>query len=138
MHVAVARMHVQRDEHAAFQHALVQGVALVEYRLVSAAVEYLAQRFAHFAFPGSAQLVALYRVEHTPGVLRVSRRKRAVRQRRVQVIPQPLPAAAHIGQYLPGFVYAISEQFGIAELFVVLVVQRQLAGEELIQCAQQL
>ena len=51
MHVAVAGVHVQRDEHAAFQHALMDGVAVVEYRLVGAAGEYLAQRFAQFELP---------------------------------------------------------------------------------------
>ncbi len=51
VHVAVPGVHVQRDEHATFQHTLVQGVALVENGLISAAAENLAQRFAHFAFP---------------------------------------------------------------------------------------
>ena len=59
MHIAVARMHVQRDEHAAFQHGLMDGVALVEYGLVSAAAEYLAQRIAHFEFPRGAEGVVL-------------------------------------------------------------------------------
>jgi hypothetical protein len=42
MHVAVAGVHVQRDEHAAFQHTPVNDVALFEYRLISAAAENLA------------------------------------------------------------------------------------------------
>ena len=45
------RVHVQRDEHAAFQHALVDAVALLEDELIGAAVENLAQRFAQFEFP---------------------------------------------------------------------------------------
>ena len=51
MHIAVARMHVQRNEHAAFQNGLMNGVALVEYRLISAAAKYLAQPTSHFEFP---------------------------------------------------------------------------------------
>ena len=51
MHVAVPGVHVQRNEHAAFKHALVDAAALLENGLISAAAENLAQRLAHFAFP---------------------------------------------------------------------------------------
>ena len=82
--------------------------------------------------------MALDRVEHRSGILRVSGCKRTIRQRRIQIIAQPLPAATHIGQHLCGFLDPIPEQFGIAELLVVLVIQRKLAGEKFIQRIQQL
>ena len=65
VHVAVARVHVQRDEHPALQHVLVHGVALVEYRLVSAAAEHLAQRLAQLALPRGADAVVLQGLENT-------------------------------------------------------------------------
>ena len=47
MHVTVPGVHVQCDEHAALQHVLVHGVALIQYQLISAAIEDLPQRFAY-------------------------------------------------------------------------------------------
>jgi hypothetical protein len=43
VHVAVAGVHVQGDEHPALEHALVEGVALGQHRLVFPAGEDLAQ-----------------------------------------------------------------------------------------------
>ena len=59
VHVAVAGVHVQRDKHAALQHALVHGIALFEYQLVGATAENLLEYFAYFALPGGTDAVIL-------------------------------------------------------------------------------
>ncbi len=101
MHVAVAGVHVQGDEHPALEHALVQRVALGQHRLVFPAGEDLAQFGAHLPLPGHAQAVVLEGAEHALALAlggMVGDRTQAGRQGRVQVIQIAFPAAAHLGQ----------------------------------------
>ena len=64
VNVAVARVHVERDEHAAAQHLLVDVLRFVEDRLELAAVENLAQFRADFLLPRNAHRAVLRDVEH--------------------------------------------------------------------------
>ncbi|MNU04477.1 hypothetical protein D3C72_2489080 [compost metagenome] len=59
MHIAVPRMHVQCHEHAALEHALVNGHHLVHDRLVGRASEDRSQRRAQIGFPAGAQGMVL-------------------------------------------------------------------------------
>ena len=65
--VAVARMHVQRDEHPAFEHPVVDGVEFGHHRCEIFATEEPLELCAHFPFPGNADGAILHDIEH-PGV----------------------------------------------------------------------
>ena len=78
VHVAVARVHVQRDEHAAAQHALVDRDDALAHRPEREAVEDVVQRRLQLALPRHDDLVALQR-----------------RERLVEPVEQVLPARAH-------------------------------------------
>ena len=60
VHVAVAGVHVQRHEHPAAQHLLVDRVAFLQHRAERRAVENLAQRRAHFLLPRDAHGAVLH------------------------------------------------------------------------------
>ncbi|OMP13753.1 hypothetical protein COLO4_01016 [Corchorus olitorius] len=63
VHVAVTGVHVQRHEHAAAQHFLVDRLGLIEDRLELAAVEDLAQLGANLRLPRHADRPILQQVE---------------------------------------------------------------------------
>ncbi len=54
VHIAVAGVHVQGDEHAAAQHTLMNGVAFAEHRRECGAGQQPRQRRAQLGFPGNA------------------------------------------------------------------------------------
>ena len=64
VHVAVAGVHVQRDPHAAAQHALVDLLDGLQHRRERAAGEQPAQVRAHFRLPRRADRAVLQQVEH--------------------------------------------------------------------------
>ena len=67
VHVAVTRMHVQCDKHAAFQYALVDGVALIQHRLIGAAAENMPQLVAQLALPRGTDGMILKSFKHGIG-----------------------------------------------------------------------
>ena len=102
MHVAVAGVHVQRDEHAAAQHFAVERVAASEQRLVIAAGEDRFQRRLELVLPrhdiGVALQVAKRRVEAVVQILparahRYDERTRIVERRRELAVGRPRFAA---------------------------------------------
>ena len=59
VHIAVTGVHVQCHPHAAFEHALVNGHALIKNRLESSARENSLERRFDLRFPAGAQGVIL-------------------------------------------------------------------------------
>jgi hypothetical protein len=51
VHVTIACVHVQCDEHASLEHLLMNRRATLEHRLIGAAAEEVAQFFAQLQFP---------------------------------------------------------------------------------------
>ncbi len=68
MHVAVAGMHVQRDEYAALQDVMVYGIATLQHRRKGAADKYARQRRPHFGFPTDPNASVLQPVEYAARV----------------------------------------------------------------------
>ena len=64
VHVAVTGVHVQRDEHAAAEHAAVDGVEAFDHLAVEDAVEEPLELRAHLLLPRHAQRVVLQQREH--------------------------------------------------------------------------
>src|SRR5438270_5567371 len=65
VNVAVARMHMQRDEQSAAQHALVRLSALIENWSEYPATEDLQQRRPELALPGHADRAILQHINQT-------------------------------------------------------------------------
>ena len=145
VHVAVARMHVQRDEHAAAQHALVDRLRFVEDRLELAAVEDLPQFRANLLLPRHADRAVLRDVEDGRVRLRVDAvgellRKRFVAeldeivlrlaQRHVELVARRTSSAcARAVSSIERLLHAIFEQLGAGDFVrVVALAERQLAG----------
>ena len=141
VHVAVAGVHVQRDEHAAAQHLLVHRVAAFEDAAVHDSLEDAFQLQAHFVLPGHAHRVVLQQHEHA----RILERDRGqpgnnaaagVGERRVEVLEQVFPADAGRGDERAGALDAVPQQLRRRQLLVVLV-ERQLALEVFVQRIEQ-
>ena len=120
VHVAVAGMHVQRDEHAAAQHFLVDRFALCQHGRECGAREDPLQRCANLGLPRHADRVVLQQVDDAQagalvelaGQVReaelVQLRQRRC-QRSVEVRQQPLPAAACVRDQLARLLGAVAD-----------------------------
>ena len=64
VYITVAGMHMQRDEYATTQHALMNRRAFVEDRLECDATEDVSQRCAHLSLPRDAYRAVLQYIEH--------------------------------------------------------------------------
>jgi len=93
VHIAVAGVHVQRDEHAALQDALVNGIATLEYRRKGAADKNPGQRRPHLGLPADPNASVLQPVEYAARV--------AVPV--VHVVEQVLPTRADAEDQVTGF-----------------------------------
>ena len=139
-------MHVQSDEDAAFQHALVESVTRFERRDEGAPDEDVLERCPHFLLPRNAQRMILQYREHrsrmareggssVPEPLRVFGQEALTGH--VKVVEQRLPA--HVGrqQQFVRLFHAIVEQLLRGDLHFILR-EGQLAHEEPSQRFQQL
>ena len=118
VHIAVARVHMQRHPYASLEKALVDGVACTEDGLKGAARKDGAQRFAQLGFPARAQAALLQ-----------------LRKKCIQVVQPMLPLRAHAGYQLARLQHPVLDQLGRCDgLCLVLLSQRQfLLGEEFVQ-----
>lgn len=146
VHVAVARVHVQRHEDAAAQHLLVDRLRFVEDRLELAAVEDLAQLGADLGLPRHADGAVLQQMEQVgvrldlqalvDGLGEVAQAQadqagaRGI-DRRVEMVQQVLPARAGGAQQLLRLLHAVFQQFGAGNLVgVVSAAERQVGARE--------
>ena len=149
--IAVAGVHVQGHEHAAVQHFLVDGGALVQDLLEGGAVEDVAQLGAQLLLPRHADGAVLHHVEHArvrlahQAVDEVRRHANArqfgqgIGEAVVQMVEQPGPALAHGGQQLRGLLHTVfQDHFGVDGVAagVVALAHREMAGGE--KCGQAL
>ena len=126
VHIAVAGMHVQRNPHAAAQHAFVDFFDGLQHRRKCAANEQPAQMRAHFRLPRSADRSILDKVEdaHVRLVLqslveiaahRLEAQHRQLRHRcaqlRIEVLVQVRPARTRRGDHLLRLELTIADQF---------------------------
>ena len=124
VNVAVARVHVQRYEHAAAQYAFVNRVGFREHRRERVAGKDAMQRRAHFGFPRSADRVILQNIEDADGAVRRNAAfelARQVRQpearqlgarggnRRVEMVQQIAPALARVRKQFARFTQPVAE-----------------------------
>ena len=82
VHIAVTRVHVQRNPNASFEHALVNRVALIQDGLELHACKYVLQHSTDLCFPARTQAVVLQ-----------------LREKCVAVVLPLLPGGTHIGQH---------------------------------------
>ena len=124
MDVAVTRMHVQRDEHAAAQNPLVDCIGFSQNRHERVAGENAMQRRAHFDLPRGSDRVILYRVEYAGArivgdvslELAHQVRQPETRQlgacsgeRRIEVIQQIAPALTCVCNQLTSFTQSLAD-----------------------------
>ncbi len=119
MDVAVARVHVQRDEDAAAQHVGVDRLDGRHHRLEDAAGEDLPERVAELALPRHAQLVQLDQGEdravvgcagHEVGEPQGAQVGADLAQRPVEVAQEIGPAPSHEAHELEGLRRAVAEE----------------------------
>ena len=107
-------MHVQRDLHAALEHALVNGVALGEDRRELGTGEDLLQRRADLRLPAGAQRMVLQ-----------------LREQRIHVLQPAGPQGAHVLHQRDGLRHAVFEQLGRRDVVgVVGLAERQVAAQQ--------
>ncbi|MNV08932.1 hypothetical protein D3C71_994100 [compost metagenome] len=123
VHIAVARMHVQRHPHPALEHALVDGHSLVQDGLERRAGEDALQRRPQLGLPAGAQRVVLQLGEQC-----------------FHIVQPALPQRAHPFHQGDGLGYALLQQLGRWDFVVgVMLAQGQVAAlEELGQRIAQL
>ena len=111
VHVAVARVHVQRHPHAALEHALVDGGGLVQDGLERSARKNALQWGPQLGLPAGAQGVVLQLREQGGHVLQPAR-----------------PQRTHLGHQRNSLGHAVFQQFGRWNLVgVVVLAQGQVA-----------
>ena len=124
VNIAVARVHVQRYEHAAAQHAFVNCVGFREYRRKRVAGKDAMQRRPHFGLPRSSDRVILQNVEDADGTVRRHSAFELARQvgqpearqlgarcgnRCVEMVQQIAPALACVREQLARFTQPLAE-----------------------------
>ena len=142
VHVAVAGMHVQRDENAAAQHFLVDRRNALDDGAIDRAVENLGQARFQFLLPRDAHRVILQAVEEPRigglvGQLAgmdavIGKSDFGVGQRHVQIFQQPGPAAANRCHVFQRRLPAVADQNVLVDVGIT-VVQRQVALQKLRQ-----
>jgi len=147
VHVAVAGMHVQGDEHAAAQHLLVQRLDPVQYRTEHGAVEDLVQPGLDLGLPRHPDGVVLQAVEQArvggtvgqlAGLYAIGGEAAfGFGQWKVEVLQQPLPAQAYRLDIVERGLAAVADQLVGSQIGVALV-ERQLAPQEFGQGVAQL
>ena len=111
VHIAVARVHVQRHPDTAFEHQLVNGVALSQDRLKRPAGEDFLQRQANLGFPAGAQGVVLQ-----------------LRKQRVHVAQPAAPQLTYVGNQRCGLRHPVFQQLGRWNVVgIILFAQGQAA-----------
>ena len=64
MYIAIPGMHMQRDKHAALEHAIMHSLQLRQYRRKVIAPKQALEFRLNFFFPGNTQRVILYDIKH--------------------------------------------------------------------------
>ncbi len=128
MHVAVAGVHVQGDEHAPPEYLIMQHFDTLQHRAIGNADEDLLHQGLEFALPRDTRRIILQAVEH--------------RLIGVQRIEQRLPARPHLGHRLQGQVAPLTDhRFGIQPILrSIAQMQRpaaDVAAQEFFQCGAQ-
>ncbi len=114
VHVAVTRVHVQRDPHAALEHALVDGRAFGQDRRELGTREDLLQRLAQLRLPARAQAMVLQ-----------------LREQRIDVLEPTGPQRPHLVHQRHSLCHAVFEELrGGNFVRVVGLAQRQVATRE--------
>ena len=127
MHIAIARVHVQRNEHSAAHHLRVDFAQACHDFGVCLAAENFCQRGHHIGFDGHTQpeiakrdKAAFRRVGFGCGVDLVAVTRLVIRQRRVQIIQQPLPTRLHLGNVGGGIIGALAQQIAFGQAVKLL------------------
>ena len=103
VHVAVARMHVQRHPDAALEHAAVDGRAFIQDGLESRAIEDGLQRRTKLGFPAGAQRVVLQ-----------------LRKHRLDLVQPAAPESTNLAHQSQRLRHPIFEQLGRRDLIGVV------------------
>ncbi|OIQ78441.1 hypothetical protein GALL_398520 [mine drainage metagenome] len=142
MHVAVAGMHVQGNEHAALEHGFVDFIQPVENLMVLAAGKNLVQRFAHFTLPGHPQVVLLHRTEHRRQLAHAGLRHQfhsplaEFAQRRIEAIQHLVPVRTGVLDQRQGLLAAGFDPLRVG-LSIFVLHQRQFAVQKALQRIEQ-
>ena len=114
MHIAVTGMHVQRNPDAAFEHPLVNGIALFKDRGEGTTCKNILQLATQLRLPAGAQAVVLQ-----------------LQEQLVHVIQPALPLGLDAGDQRQGLTDSIFQQFGRRNFIrVIMPPQRQAALAE--------
>ena len=116
MHIAVARVHVQRNEHSA-AHNLRVNLAQARHDFgVCLAAKNFRQRRHHIGFDGHTQpeiakrdKAVFRRIGFGRGVDFVAITRLVIGKRRVQIIQQPLPTLLHLGNVGSGIIGTLAQ-----------------------------
>ena len=132
MHIAIARVHVQRNEHSAAHHLRVDFAQARHDFGVCLAAENFSQRRHHIRFNGHTQpeiakgdKAAFGWMGFGRGVDFVAITRLVIGKRRVQIVQQPLPARLHLGNVGSGIIGTLAQQIAFGQ--AVKLFNRQAA-----------
>ena len=132
MHIAIARVHMQRNKHARAHNLRVDFAQARHDFGVCLAAKNFRQRGHHIRFNGHTQpeiaqsdKAAFGWMGFGRGVDFVAITRLIIGKRRVQIIQQPLPARLHLGNVGGGIVGALAQQIAFGQ--AVKLFNRQAA-----------